>query len=234
MAAMTFTPASPGSLSAFVAIVVLAAASLPAGTWWAHHRLKRPALRPTLVFSLALVAWLTLTSVVVATGVIESHPMPGVPLFLGVVNLVGLLFALSPFGKRLATGLPLSALVAFQSFRLPLELVLHEWAKQGTIPPTMTWTGQNFDVLTGIVAILAAPFASRVRPVAWLANVVGIALLINVARVAVLSSPLPFAWKVNPPLQLVMHNPYSLIAPVCVAGALAGHVILTRALLRAR
>jgi hypothetical protein len=28
-----------------------------------------------------------------------------------------------------------------------------------------------------------------------------------------------------------MHLPYALIAPVCVAGALAGHVILTRALL---
>jgi hypothetical protein len=46
--------------------------------------------------------------------------------------------------------------------------------------------------------------------------------------------PLPFAWGVQPPLQLVMYLPYALIGPVCVAGALAGHVILTRALLSRR
>jgi hypothetical protein len=49
----------------------------------------------------------------------------------------------------------------------------------------------------------------------------------------VMSSPLPFAWKdVDPPLQLALHLPYALIVTVCVAGALAGHVVLTRALLR--
>jgi hypothetical protein len=231
---MHFTPAGPASLTAFLAIVIAVAASFPAGIYWAHRRLALPARRPTLIFTFSLIAWLTLTCAIVSTGVIETHPMPGVPLFFLAVNLVALLFALSPFGKRLATGLPIAALVAFQSFRLPLELVLHVWAKQGTIPPTMTWTGQNFDILTGFVALLAAPFASRVRHAGWLANLIGLALLINVARVAILSSPLPFAWHVHPPLQLAMHNPYALIAPVCVAGALAGHVILTRALLRAR
>jgi hypothetical protein len=57
------------------------------------------------------------------------------------------------------------------------------------------------------------------------------ALLLNVMRVAMMSSPLPFAWDVRPPLQLVSHLPYAWIAPVCVAGALAGHLVLTRALL---
>ena len=36
---------------------------------------------------------------------------------------------------------------------------------------------------------------------------------------------------VEPPLQLMFHMPYALIATVCVAGAVAGHVILTRRLL---
>ena len=229
---MHFTPGSPASVAAFVAIVVAVVAALPAGTWWAHRRLGLPAERPTLWVTLGLVAWLALTCVPVAAGVIKSRPMPGVPFYLVGVNLVALLFALSPFGKRLALGLPLAALVAFQAFRLPLELVLHAWADHGTIPRTMTWDGQNLDVITGIVALLAAPMATRWRAAAWVANVVGIALLMNVGRVAVMSSPLPFAWGVEPPLQLVMYLPYALIAPVCVAGALAGHVILTRALLR--
>jgi hypothetical protein len=95
----------------------------------------------------------------------------------------------------------------------------------------MTWTGANFDIISGIVAIAATPFASRSRVVAWIANVVGFILLLNVGCVVILSSPLPFAWPVSPPLQLVLHLPYALIATVCVAGALAGHIVLTRALL---
>jgi hypothetical protein len=87
-------------------------------------------------------------------------------------------------------------------------------------------------VIAGIAALLLCPFA-RHRWVAWIANVVGIALLINVARVALVSTPLPFAWTdVDPPLQLAFHQPYMLIVPVCVGGALAGHVVMTRALLR--
>ena len=100
---------------------------------------------------------------------------------------------------------------------------------------TMTWEGSNLDVITGVLALLCAPLAGRWRGAAWLANAVGLVLLVNVIRVVVLSSPLPFAWPdVSPRLQLGMYLPYALIAPVCVGGALAGHVVLTRALLRGR
>jgi len=46
-----------------------------------------------------------------------------------------------------------------------------------------------------------------------------------------MSAPLSFAWHVSPPLLLPFHFPYFFIVPVCVGGALAGHIILTRALL---
>jgi hypothetical protein len=55
---------------------------------------------------------------------------------------------------------------------------------------------------------------------------------LNVMRVVVLSSPLPFGWNVSPPLLLAFHLPYALIAPVCVGGALFGHIVLTRALIK--
>ena len=113
----------------------------------------------------------------------------------------------------------------------PLELVLHAWSEQGTIPQTMTWTGANLDIVSGMISLALAPFATR-RSVAWTVNIIGFVLLMNVARVATMSSPLPFAWHdVQPKLTLIAHLPYALIGPVCVAGALAGHVILTRRLL---
>lgn len=57
-------------------------------------------------------------------------------------------------------------------------------------------------------------------------------LLVNVMRVAVLSSPVSFGWPVEPRLDLIFYIPYALIIPVCIGGALIGHIALTRALLR--
>ncbi len=37
---------------------------------------------------------------------------------------------------------------------------------------------------------------------------------------------------VVPKLELIYHVPYALIIPVCIGGALIGHIALTRALLR--
>jgi hypothetical protein len=53
-------------------------------------------------------------------------------------------------------------------------------------------------------------------------------------RVAILSSPVSFGWPVTPRLELAYHMPYALIVPVCIGGALIGHIALTRALIRRR
>ena len=229
---MTFTPPSFPSTLAFLGIVSAVLAAIVAGVSAASRRLGGPPTRRAGMTALALGVWLAGTSAIVASGALAAAPMPRIPLFFAAINLAAVAAALSPVGRWLAAGLPLAALVAFQGFRLPLELVLHSWALQGTIPETMTWTGSNYDIVSGIVAIAAAPFASRSRATAWAANIVGLTLLVNVGRVAMLSSPLPFAWPdVSPPLQLVLYLPYAWIGPVCVAGALAGHIVLTRALL---
>ncbi len=220
---MTFTSASTPSLIAFLAVVLFVLAAVLLGSW---ARIRQVAA--------GIAIWLAIFCVVVSSGVLAEQPMPRVPLFFAAINLVSLAFGFSPAGKWISQNIPIRALVGFQAFRLPLELVLHSWAEQGTIPETMTWTGQNFDVVTGVVTLTVALFFGKSRSAAWIANVVGIALLLNVIRVAMMSSPLPFAWQVNPPLQLIFYLPYALIGPVCVGGALAGHVILTRALLTRR
>jgi hypothetical protein len=180
----------------------------------------------------AVLAWQVLAAAAVVFVLNESEPLPGALVFLAVSNLAGLGFALSPIGGRIAGATSLSALVGFQVFRLPLELILHRWVGDGVIPATMTWTGQNWDIVTGLLAAGIAPFANRRPALAWVFNIVGGVLLLNVGRVALLSSPVPFGWDVTPKLLLVFHLPYALIVPICVAGALAGHVILTRALLK--
>lgn len=227
---MSFTPASSGSVIVFLALVAFVIVAFLVAT----HRALGGRLTPTLIVALGLGVWLGALSALVASGRMASLPLGGMPFFFGGVLLVSTLAGLSTLGGRMAKAVPLGALVAFQAFRLPLELVLHEWARQGTIPGTMTWTGQNWDIVAGTVALLATPFATRRRGVAWGANLVGLLLLLNVMRVAILSSPLPFGWGQQPPLLLAWHLPYALIGPVCVGGALFGHLVLTRALLQRR
>lgn len=227
---MEFTPASPGSVAAFLVVVIGVLLAFLA----AAQRAFADARGRFLGVALGLGAWIGLLAAGVASGKLAALPLHGLPVFFGGIFLVSVGAGLSPLGARFAGTVPLTALVAFQAFRLPLELVLHAWAGQGTIPATMTWTGQNWDIVAGLVALGAAPFVARRRGVAWGANVVGLLLLLNVIRVAVLSSPLPFGWGQQPPLRLAFHLPYALIGPVCVGGALFGHVVLTRALLRGR
>ncbi len=228
---MTFVPAETTSLMFFIVILSVVVFMQLGGIYIAQRRLGKDAQKRTLLFGIAYLLVLSAFSVVVLSGILESSPFPWLMITLGLLNLGAIYFALSTAGGTIARGLTMSELVAFQFFRVPLELVLHSWAQQGTIPQTMTWTGQNFDIITGIVVLLAAPFANRSRLIAWGANIVGFALLLNVMRVAVMSSPLPFAWGVEPPLQLGFHLPYAFIIPVCVSGALTWHLLLTRKLL---
>lgn len=223
---MNFVPASISSVACFLAIVAAVAGAILAALWRAYG--------PSRIFALVVAGlglWLALLSALVASGRMSALPLMGLPLFFGSILVLCAAGGLSPLGRHLAGTTPLAALVGFQAFRLPLELVLHSWAAQGTIPETMTWTGQNWDIVSGIAALLAAPFANRSRAAAWTANLIGAVLLLNVMRVAILSSPFPFGWGQQPPLLLALHLPYMLIGPVCVGGALIGHIVLTRKLL---
>lgn len=230
---MPLTPASPASVLAFLLIVAFVIAAYIYGTYVAAQAEAGAvvARQVTLRFALGCVLWLGLFSLFVNARIMDARPVPLVPMTFAALNVVAIAFALSSAGRRLASHLPLAALVGFQAFRLPLELVLHAWSEQGTIPQTMTWTGANLDIVSGTLALMLARFATH-PAVAWTVNIVGFVLLMNVARVAMMSSPLPFAWHdVQPKLTLIAHLPYALIGPVCVAGALAGHIILTRRLL---
>lgn len=216
-------PASAPSLAAFLAIVVAVIVAFLFAT--------RRAGGPTGRLAAGILVWLGALSAFVASGFPQANPLPALPIFFVACQAAGLALALSPLGKRLAVATPVAALVAFQAFRLPLELVLHSWSTQGVIPSSMTWSGQNLDIISGLTAFVLAPFAGRRRRIAWIANGVGFVLLLNVMRVALFSSPIPIGWDVEPKLLLAYHLPYMWIVPVCVAGALAGHVILTRHLL---
>jgi hypothetical protein len=157
-------------------------------------------------------------------------------------NGLALAFACSSLGGRVARAVPLPALVGFQTFRLPLELVLHTWHEEGSVPVQMTYAGDNYDIVTGVVSLGAATLLAlgslsprARRAVAWAANLVGLALLLRVMSIALRSTPGPLrGYLETEPLLLPLYAPYTWILPICVAGALAGHVLAFRRLLASR
>jgi hypothetical protein len=222
--------ASLASLLAFLVICAGVVSAFLGGIWASARRESASPVRRTSTVAIGTILWLASILLVVASGWLYGDQRR-VLLFAAAMNAISLAVGFSPIGRWLS-GLPLAALVAFQGFRLPLELVLHSWVTQGVIPATMTWSGRNWDIISGVLALVAAPFCRRSISWAWLTNVVGLLLLANVMRVAILSSPVSFGWPVVPKLELIYQVPYALIIPVCIGGALIGHIALTRALFR--
>jgi hypothetical protein len=186
------------------------------------------------------VAWLALTGLVAARGLVadfERRPPPFALLMVATLALaLGLGFGRP--GRRLAHGLPLAALVGFHGFRLPLELVMHRAASDGIMPPQMTYTGRNFDIVSGTTAILVAALLVRGAP-RWLAgawNVLGVALLVAIIVIALASTPPIHAFGTDPAHlnTWVVRFPFVWLPTVLVGVAVLGHVVLTRALWGAR
>jgi hypothetical protein len=232
------TPSSATTL-AFVALVLALAALLIAGVVHAGRTLgEAPAVRArrAVVTAIGLALWLGATALVPASGVLARAmlPPPVMLFFLASIG-VAIAAALSPLGTSLVRGIPVAALIATQAFRLPLELILHAWKDQGVLPLQMTFEGRNFDIVTGVLAVIIAVWSWRAavpRAALWAFNVIGSALLLNVMSIAVLSSPVPFRQFMNePPVLLAFYAPYSWIVPICVGGALFAHILIFRSLL---
>jgi hypothetical protein len=95
----------------------------------------------------------------------------------------------------------------------------------------MTWSGHNYDILAGVLALAAFMFVERSKTLAWIVQLASFALLINVMRVAIMSSPLPTGWDITPKLWVLAYFPYCLIVPVFVTSAFALHLLTFRKLL---
>ena len=180
-------------------------------------------------------AWLIITGGLAASGLLlnfDSFPPPVLRLIFPTV-MVTTIVCNSSLARSWLKRWSLSGMIAFQAFRLPLELIMHQAAREGVMPPQMTFTGRNFDILTGLLAIPLALLAARVpQAVIWLWNLGGLALLINVVSVAIHSVPGPYrAFFQEPANVWIGHAPFVWLPAVLVPLALAGHILIARKLL---
>jgi hypothetical protein len=220
-------------------ISVLVAVGFLAAFASAQRRLHRP-VWPALGWAGAgTLAWFGLLGGLAISGVLQRfdlRPPPMAFMFLACIGL-GLGLGLSRVGESFARGLPLVWLVGAQGFRFPLELVMHQAAREGTMPHEMSFSGFNFDILTGFFALVLGVVGLRgalSRELVWAWNLVGSALLFNIGVVAVLASPMLRVFGSEPAHvnRWVVFFPFVFLPGVLVAAAVFGHVVVFRALRR--
>jgi hypothetical protein len=222
----------------FVILPLLVAAGFIVACEWAGMRLgdgvaarRRRALR----VGSGVLAWLLVTALIGASGILrrfDATPPPFAVLALAV-GVIGVAVPCSRLGTLLVRGLPLWTLVGFQVFRFPLELVMHRAYLEGVMPVQMSYSGQNYDIVSGISAGALGLWLGR-RPVPrWVVtlwNLLGFVLLVNIVTIAVLSTPV-FGWFGKERANIfVTYPPFVWLPAILVMAALMGHILVWRRL----
>jgi hypothetical protein len=183
-----------------------------------------------------VVVYLTVPALLATTGRLDRYdamPAPALLLVL-LLTVVTVLFAASSLGARLSSSIGLATLVGFQVFRVPVEWLLHRLAVEHVIPEVMTYSGQNFDLVSGITGGLLGVWLLRhdlSRRLLMLWNLLGLALLANIVLVAILSTPIPFRVFTEGPSNLLPSTfPFVWLPCFLVQLALLGHLLLFRRL----
>jgi hypothetical protein len=181
-----------------------------------------------------MLLWLLFTGALGMSGLLQRfdrRPPPMAFLVVAATVLTAVL-ALSRYGARVVNASSISLIAGLQGFRVAVEIFLWWGGRIGLVPPQMTFEGRNFDVLTGITALPVAWLFARGsigRAVVGIWNVLGLALLLNVMAVAVLSFPTSFEYF-KPANTFVATLPYVWLPTVLVQAAWFLHLILFRQL----
>ena len=223
----------------FSIFTVLLAAGMVWNVYLAGRGLFEP-LRRTWAFTIVAVVgttlWMLVTWLIAATGIIADVSRRPPPMLIMPLTVIAMSIAIaySRYGTRFVEGLPLWILIAGQAFRFPLELLMHRAAEEGVMPPQMSYSGWNFDIVSGITAIPVAwalargVVHARALAVAW--NILGSILLANILVVAMISTPLVAAFGGHRLNTWVAYPPYVWLPTMMVVCAITGHLVIFRKL----
>lgn len=232
--AMTSSP--PWLTAAFVTLVVAVALLFPLGVRTASRRLGVAVFPSTWLAAAIIVVVLSVPCALAASGALLgfSRGIPPVLRVIAATTVVTISIAISPLGTRLASGLPLSTLVGYQSYRIGVELILVGLERYAVIPARMTAAGSNFDIVTGLTAPIIAWLLARGTVgtrIALVWNVIGLGLLANVVITALLS--MPTAARVfhdRIAFTLPTRAPFIWLPTLLAQAGLLGHILVFRAL----
>lgn len=227
-------------------LVIVIAAALLAAIYYALNyaftkleytpRKKAKALAVTFIF---LSGWLTTSAIIAFKGELLDFTTTPPKIFLIVLpsTLFVIYVSISSRVNTLLTVIPASWLVYVQSYRVFVELVLWLLLLKNIIPVQMTFEGLNYDILTGLSALLVGYYCLTVnkwpRVVVLLWNFAGLLLVTNIFLIALLSTPSPLRQFFNEPSNtIVAYFPFVWIPAFIVPFAYLMHVLSIKQIIR--
>jgi hypothetical protein len=221
----------------FVSLTLALAVAFIGAVFWTSLQIGRGvrhAARHAFITATLTFTWIGATGIAASRGVLQFEPPPTMLVVVALVILLGVGIPFTPAGRALMTHLPLWLLVGFQGFRVAVELLLHRAYTEGLMPVQMSYSGRNFDIVSGLTALalaawLASGRSSRRLVIAW--NALGALLLANIVGIALLSAPTPVRVFMNEPANTwVTRAPWVWLPAVMVLAAIVGHVLVFRRL----
>jgi hypothetical protein len=186
---------------------------------------------------LVMLGWLVLVGGLSRIGFFDYFdqlpPRPVLAIFLPLPFV--LLFAFSRTGTALLKAIPPSWLIYMQSFRILVEVILWIAVTRAILPVQMSFEGRNFDIISGILALpvgwWVAKNFTQARSIAIIYNFIGLAFLLNILLIALLSMPTTFRYFHNDPSsRIVAEFPFIYLPSVLVVMAYTLHVFSLRSL----
>jgi hypothetical protein len=188
-----------------------------------------------IVIGLAL--WLAYGGALGYLGLLRDPSLrpPGIfYLLFPVFIFVPAILVRSPGALRVALAIPLGLLMAVQSYRIGVELLLNQLWMDGLVPRMLTFEGANVDIYIGTTAPLAAWLSGKGRRGLRLAlvwNILGLLALANIATRSLLTAPGPLNILHTEVPNLAMGTfPYSFIPGYFAPMAVMIHVLAIRAI----
>ncbi len=181
-----------------------------------------------------LIIWAAMVSALSLSGFsgnFKNFPFNAMPL-VGVPLITTIILLFTSEMKTLLSYLSLRALTQLQVFRVFVEVLLWLLFIQNLLPEQMTFEGRNWDILSGITALLAGRFllTSKHWMIVW--NILGLGLLINIVTIAILSMPTPIRVFNNEPANtIVTQFPFVFLPTFLVPLAYILHLMSLRKLL---
>lgn len=165
----------------------------------------------------------------------EIFPFNAAPVIIIPLILV-VLFTFSKTVKEILPHIPQENIIKLQVFRFYVEVLLWALYASALLPVQMTFEGRNFDVITGVTAVLLTTRIGgfilldklpRALIILW--NIMGLGLLINIVVIAILSMPSPLRYFMNDPANtIVTEFPISLLPAFLVPLAYMLHLLSLR------
>lgn len=185
--------------------------------------------RKVLLF---FVGWVLITGLISWSGFLaRTDTLPPRMLFVILPSVVLVVYFYRYIRPE---SLDIRYLTALHMIRIPVELVLFKLYLEKQIPRLMTFEGWNYDIVTGVSAVLMLVYVlvkgKRINYFLlriW--NVAGIMLLGIIVLIAILSAPSPIQQLgFEQPNMAILHFPFTWLPGVVVPLVLLSHLLVLR------